>query len=97
MWIKSGGNITHNYMILDEYNQNAGTTKYHYYHQDLLVTQFIHQKNPVRHIDIGSRIDGFVAHVASFREMRLSIFAPSPHQSTQTLNSYRLTSWFLKI
>ena len=46
---------------------DAGTASGHYFHQDLYVAQLIHAALPVRHIDIGSRIDGFVAHVASFR------------------------------
>lgn len=28
----------------------------------------LHAANPVRHVDIGWRVDGFVAHVASFRD-----------------------------
>jgi len=41
----------------------------HYFHQDLLVAQKIFKNNPTRHIDIGSRVDGFIAHVASFRSI----------------------------
>jgi hypothetical protein len=66
---KLGGNITHNFMILGDYSESAGTASGHYFHQDLLVASFIKKNNPKRHIDIGSRIDGFVAHVASFREI----------------------------
>ena len=66
---KLGGNITHNYMILDDYKASAGSASGHYFHQDLLVASFIKKENPIKHIDIGSRIDGFVAHVASFREI----------------------------
>ena len=29
----------------------------------------MHKAAPIRHIDIGSRVDGFVAHVASFRKI----------------------------
>ncbi|MCR2745219.1 DUF268 domain-containing protein [Limnobacter parvus] len=46
----------------------GGTTKSEYFWQDLLVARAIHEANPIKHVDIGSRIDGFVAHVASFRE-----------------------------
>ena len=66
---KLGGNITHNYMILGDYKASAGNASGHYFHQDLLVASFIKKNNPIKHIDIGSRIDGFVAHVASFREI----------------------------
>ncbi|MBN8573727.1 MAG: DUF268 domain-containing protein [Candidatus Kapabacteria bacterium] len=43
----------------------------HYFHQDLYVARLIHEANPVKHVDIGSRTDGFVAHVASFRDIEL--------------------------
>ena len=70
-FIKSGGKITRTLAIVDDYNDSAGTTKGHYFHQDLLVAQFIHEHNPAKHVDVGSRIDGFVAHVASFREIEV--------------------------
>jgi Caenorhabditis protein of unknown function, DUF268 len=66
---KLGGKITHRFPILFEYADQAGSASGHYFHQDLLVASFIHKANPARHIDIGSRIDGFVAHVASFRKI----------------------------
>lgn len=47
-----------------------------YFHQDLLVAQRIHAANPRRHIDVGSRIDGFVAHVASFRPIEVVDIRP---------------------
>lgn len=43
----------------------------HYFHQDLYVARRIFEARPVKHVDIGSRIDGFVAHVASFREIEV--------------------------
>lgn len=66
-----GGTITHRYPILSNYTTQAGCVTGHYFHQDLLVASFIHAKNPERHIDVGSRIDGFVAHVASFRKIEV--------------------------
>lgn len=68
---KLGGNITHRFPILSDFNAEAGTASGHYFHQDLLVASLIHNRNPMRHIDIGSRIDGFVAHVASFRKIEV--------------------------
>jgi Caenorhabditis protein of unknown function, DUF268 len=68
---KLGGTITHRYPILTDYDAEAGSASGHYFHQDLLVASFIHDKNPERHVDIGSRIDGFVAHVASFRKIEV--------------------------
>lgn len=71
MYKKMGGKI-HSYKpVLTDYNSQAGIAKGHYFHQDLLVASLIFKKNPRRHIDIGSRIDGFVAHVASFRKIEV--------------------------
>lgn len=52
---------------LTDWFQEGGSTQHEYFWQDLLVAQWIHQDNPENHIDVGSRIDGFVANVASFR------------------------------
>jgi hypothetical protein len=51
----------------DRYEE-GGATKSEYFWQDLLVARAIHAAKPVKHVDIGSRVDGFVAHVASFRD-----------------------------
>lgn len=70
-----GGKITHQYAIFSDLeaqaglNDRVGITDHHYFHQDLLVASFIHKNNPEIHIDIGSRIDSFVAHVAAFRSI----------------------------
>jgi len=50
---------------------NSGIMSGHYFHQDLLVAKRIFKHNPDKHIDIGSRTDGFVAHIASFREIEV--------------------------
>lgn len=54
----------------------SGATRGHYFLQDLLVAQRICAANPKRHVDIGSRIDGFVAHVASFRPIEVLDIRP---------------------
>jgi SAM-dependent methyltransferase len=51
--------------------QESGTMSGHYFHQDLYVARKIFQHKPIRHVDIGSRTDGFVAHVAVFREIEI--------------------------
>lgn len=55
--------------ILTDKFAKGGVAKGHYFHQDLYVAKKIFQKNPVKHIDIGSRVDGFIAHLATFREV----------------------------
>ena len=54
----------------DRYEE-GGTTKSEYFWQDLLVARWIHEAAPVKHVDVGSRVDGFIAHVASFREIEV--------------------------
>jgi hypothetical protein len=65
----AGGRIDHMLPILSDYSTSAGEATGHYFHQDLLVATLIHQAAPQRHVDVGSRIDGFVAHVAAFRHI----------------------------
>jgi len=77
-WLSRGGKITHSYPVLSDYGDSAGSASGHYFHQDLLVASFIAKKKPNRHIDIGSRIDGFVAHVASFRSIEVVDVRPLP-------------------
>jgi SAM-dependent methyltransferase len=59
------------YPCLEEKGQESGVLSEHYFYQDLYVARKVFESNPVRHVDIGSRIDGFVAHVASFREIEI--------------------------
>src|ERR1700737_2012841 len=50
---------------------DSGVLSGYYFHQDLLIAQRIFLNNPQKHVDIGSRTDGFVAHVAVFREIEV--------------------------
>lgn len=84
-YIAQGGKITNKYMILSDYVSAAGNAKGHYFHQDLLVAKFIHENNPKRHIDIGSRLDGFVAHVASYREIEVIDIRPLPKSEHENI------------
>jgi SAM-dependent methyltransferase len=54
----------------------SGSAKGHYFHQDLLVARRVYAANPRIHVDVGSRIDGFVAHVASFRPIEVLDIRP---------------------
>jgi len=62
------GRVVLNPYLGDRFKE-GGSTKNEYFWQDLLVAQKIFQARPERHVDVGSRIDGFVAHVASFRSV----------------------------
>lgn len=57
--------------MLNERTTSAGTGRGAYFHQDLLVARRIFERRPRKHVDVGSRIDGFVAHVACFREIEV--------------------------
>lgn len=54
----------------------SGVASGHYFLQDLYVARRIFERAPRRHIDVGSRIDGFVAHVASFRSIEVVDIRP---------------------
>jgi hypothetical protein len=56
--------------LSDKYGA-SGVVSGHYFHQDLWVARLIYDKKPARHIDIGSRIDGFVAHLLCFMEVEV--------------------------
>jgi len=75
-FIKLGGEISHRYPIWSDYRKQAGSSGGDYFHQDLLVASLIHQNKPQKHIDVGSRIDGFVAHVAAFRKIQVLDIRP---------------------
>lgn len=49
----------------------SGSAKGHYFHQDFLVARRVYTRNPGVHVDIGSRVDGLVAHIASFRKIEV--------------------------
>lgn len=70
-WTKTGGEVTRLYPVLKDFGDSAGTVKGHYFHQDLLVASAIFKNKPKRHIDVASRLDGFVAHVAAFRQIEV--------------------------
>ncbi len=57
--------------ILGEHKKTSGNLVKHYFYQDLLVASYIFKNKPKKHVDVGSRIDGFVAHVASYRKIEV--------------------------
>jgi hypothetical protein len=55
--------------ILSDKFAASGTASGHYFHQDLWAARLIFKNKPKRHIDVGSRIDGFVSHLLTFMEV----------------------------
>jgi SAM-dependent methyltransferase len=52
--------------ILTEWTEQAGIPDPFYFHQDLWAARSIHRRSPSSHVDVGSRIDGFIAHLLTF-------------------------------
>lgn len=52
-------------MLHDRFEQ-GGTATGMYFHQDLIAAQLVHAAKPERHVDVGSLVSSFVAHVAVF-------------------------------
>ena len=69
-------NVEPNFPCLLDVDADGGTASGHYFHQDLLVARRIFEMRPERHVDVGSRIDGFVAHVAVFRPIEVIDIRP---------------------
>lgn len=61
---------------LQDRGSEGGVVRNEYFWQDLYVAQKIHAANPQKHVDIGSRVDGFVAHLASFRTVEVIDIRP---------------------
>jgi hypothetical protein len=61
--------------LSDRYDQ-SGSARGHYFYQDLTVARKIFERQPARHVDVGSRVDGFVAHVAAFRTVEVFDIRP---------------------
>jgi hypothetical protein len=62
--------------VSNDSSLQAGSASGAYFHQDLYVATSILKQEPRRHIDVGSRVDGFVAHVAVFREIEVVDIRP---------------------
>jgi SAM-dependent methyltransferase len=52
--------------VLSDAKESAGTASGQYFHQDLWAARKIFARKPARHVDVGSRVDGFVAHLLVF-------------------------------
>lgn len=76
-----------NWLITSDLYADAGEASGHYFHQDLLVAQDIFRSQPRHHLDVGSSIGGFCAHVATFRE--IEVIDIRPLTSTTPNISYR--------
>ena len=56
--------------IIGDWSESSGNAGA-YFFQDILVARWVYEASPIRHIDVGSRLDGFIAHLAVFREVEV--------------------------
>lgn len=63
--------------ILTEWDESSGALGAYFY-QDRLVASWLLAANPARHVDVGSRIDGFVGNVSVFRDVDVIDIRPQP-------------------
>lgn len=68
-------NKSYLYPMLFDYNQSAGDIG-QYFYQDLWAAKKIFMNNPKCHYDIGSRVDGFILALLSFRDVTLIDIRP---------------------
>lgn len=71
-------------ICLKDWDEAAGNLGY-YFWQDLWAAKKIFQAGPSEHFDIGSRVDGFIAHVLSFMPVTMIDIRPLP-QKVEGLN-----------
>lgn len=74
-------NISDNllYIIDNDKNTEAGNPCQHYFAQDIWGGRKVFENNPRVHYDIGSRLDGFIAHLLVFREVYYIDVRPLPY------------------
>lgn len=76
------------YPILLDRNVEAASLG-EYFWQDLLVAKEIIKQCPGRHVDVGSRIDGFIAHLACVRKVEVFDIRPL----TSEIENVAFTQW----
>jgi len=70
------------YPVLADRFESAGEIDAHYFYQDIWAAKRVFAFNPSHHMDIGSRLDGFVAHVLSFKSVTVIDIRPGPVSMT---------------
>lgn len=56
----------------------AGTAGGHYFYQDLWAAQVLYKEKVTQHVDVGSRIDGFIANILPFSRVIYVDIRPLP-------------------
>lgn len=72
---KYPGRVSFNPYLVDRAS-GAGSFMHEYFVQDVFAAQLVHRLNPVKVVDVGSRIDGYIGHLISFRKVELIDIRP---------------------
>ena len=67
--------LKHLYPCVKDWDAQAGSTSF-YFWQDLWAAKKIFQAKPLEHFDIGSRLDGFIAHILTFMPVTMLDIRP---------------------
>jgi SAM-dependent methyltransferase len=68
--------ISDNYPCINDKFESSGIGGGHYFHQDIYIAKEIYKAQPLKHVDVGSRVDGFIAHIAVFRKVEVFDIRP---------------------
>lgn len=73
-WLNRGGAFAFRFRdsIYRSYDRfsSAAELPVHYFYQDVWAARFLYENGVKDHVDVGSRVDGFVAHVLPFCRVR---------------------------
>lgn len=72
--------IKDNYPCTKDKFLSSGISSGHYFNQDIYVAREIFKAHPIKHVDIGSRIDGLIAHLVVFRELEVFDIRPMDNE-----------------
>jgi hypothetical protein len=61
---------------LNDFSSNAGSADGHYFWQDFICSKWIYDASAKEHLDIGSRVDGFITSVLVFCKVTLIDIRP---------------------
>lgn len=67
--------LDYKFCLFDK-GDNSGNIADQYLYQDVYMGNLIFINNPIKHVDVGSRIDGFISAVASFRYVEVFDIRP---------------------
>ncbi len=61
--------------MLTEQDEESGALGA-YFHQDQRVANWVYEASPERHVDVGSRLDGFIGSLSAFRKVKVIDIRP---------------------